>query len=418
MSEALPASVSAWILGVQTGASGAQVQTLFDPDVVFEIAGRKVQGRDAVLARLSGMVEGLREAEWQVLPAHDGRTVKIRGAIPGRTIPSRGGPMSAVDMLFVLNAAGKISRVSPRPHHLEPADLQPPLGVGEVAPDFSLADVTGAFTSLRVGSAAITLVIFTCNQCPWALGWHDRLQAVIRDYGDRGMRALQVNSNDPGVSANDALEMSRRRVDNGEFSSVYLIDVGQRVARRWGARHTPEVFVLNAVGRVAYHGAPDADSQNEALSAEWVREALDALLAAREVPRAQTDPVGCTIKWTLCRCMPRIELLYWNGCMSHRAARRLLDEALAESGVGRAEVEELLIVTVEDAVREGFVGSPTIRIDGRDVFPSDDAPALTCRVYRRRDGRPSPLPDRERLLECIRSAFTSRPGRFDPASKA
>jgi hypothetical protein len=67
--------------------------------------------------------------------------------------------MSAVDMLFVLNAAGKISRVSPRPHHLEPADLQPPLGVGEVAPDFSLPDVTGAFTSLRVGSAAITLVI-------------------------------------------------------------------------------------------------------------------------------------------------------------------------------------------------------------------------------------------------------------------
>jgi peroxiredoxin len=284
---------------VKTGAGGAQVQALFDPDVVFDIAGRTLQGRDAVLARLSGMSGNLKEAEWQVLPTPDVHTAKVRAVIPGRTIPSRGGPMSAVDMLFVLNAAGKISRVTPHPHHLEPADLRPTLGVGEVAPDFSLPDVSGAFTSLRVDSAAVTLVIFTCNQCPWALGWHDRLQAVIRDYVNRGVRALQINSNDSEVSINDALEVSRRRVDNGEFSSVYLIDVGQKVARRWGARHTPEVFALDAAGRVAYHGAPDADSQNEALSAQWVRDALDALLAAREVPRAQTDPVGCTIKWTL-----------------------------------------------------------------------------------------------------------------------
>ena len=284
---------------MKIGAGGEQVQALFDPDVVFEIAGRTLQGRDAVLARLSGMSDSLREAEWQLLPTHDAHLAKIRGFIPGRTIPSRGGPMSAVDMLFVLNEAGKISRVTPHPHHLEPADLRPPLGVGEVAPDFSLPDVNGSFASLRVDSAAIALVIFTCNQCPWALGWHDRLQAVIRDYTNRGVRALQINSNDSGVSARDAPEVSRRRVENGEFSSVYLIDVGQQVARRWGARHTPEVFALDSTGRVAYHGAPDADSQNEALSAQWVRDALDALLTAREVPRAETEPVGCTIKWTL-----------------------------------------------------------------------------------------------------------------------
>lgn len=299
MTEGLPASVSAWIRSVRAGADSEEIQPLFDPDVIFEIAGRKLQGREAVLARLSGMSKNLREAEWLLLSTDGEERATVRGAIPGRVIPSRGGPMSAVDMRFVLNAAGKICQVSPHPHHLEPPDLRPPLGMGEVAPDFSLPDVYGAVTSRQEGAAAITLVVFTCNQCPWALGWHDRLQAVIRDYSERGVRALQINSNDPAVSANDSVGVSRRRVENGEFSGVYLMDAGQRVARRWGARHTPEVFVLNEKGRVAYHGAPDADSENEGLRAQWVREALDALLAGGQVYLPQTGPVGCTIKWTL-----------------------------------------------------------------------------------------------------------------------
>ncbi len=94
--------------------------------------------------------------------------------------------------------------------------------------------------------------------------------------------------------------------------------------------------------------------------------------------------------------------------MSHRAARQLLDDVLLELGVDFVQVAEVLMATTADAMRERCAGSPTIRIDGRDVFPTDDAPALTCRVYRRADGRSSALPDRQRLMECLREAFSDR----------
>lgn len=92
-----------------------------------------------------------------------------------------------------------------------------------------------------------------------------------------------------------------------------------------------------------------------------------------------------------------IELLWWDGCPSHPAVR----EQLAALGV---EVVELEIVTEEDAERERFVGSPTIRVDGVDLFPSDEAPSLNCRIYRLRDGRFSPTPDPEDLREALERA--------------
>ncbi len=83
------------------------------------------------------------------------------------------------------------------------------------------------------------------------------------------------------------------------YKRQYLHDDGQRIARQVGARHTPDVFVIAGDGTVAYHGAPDSDSEDPALQAEWVRAALDAVLAGRPVERPQTEPIGCTIKWTL-----------------------------------------------------------------------------------------------------------------------
>jgi hypothetical protein len=98
----------------------------------------------------------------------------------------------------------------------------------------------------------------------------------------------------------------------------------------------------------------------------------------------------------------KIELLFWDGCPSHPEARALLAEVLAERGLD-VEVTEREIFTHDHAIEHAFPGSPTIRVDGRDVDPEGAAlpPALACRVYRLPDGRPSPVPSRQQLEEAL-----------------
>jgi hypothetical protein len=101
----------------------------------------------------------------------------------------------------------------------------------------------------------------------------------------------------------------------------------------------------------------------------------------------------------------RAELLWWEGCPSYPEALRQLRKILAEEAAG-AEVELRQVETDEQAERERFPGSPTIRIDGEDVVPANGEPlTLTCRVYRLRDGRPSPLPDPEDVRAKVRLAL-------------
>jgi hypothetical protein len=97
-----------------------------------------------------------------------------------------------------------------------------------------------------------------------------------------------------------------------------------------------------------------------------------------------------------------VEFLYWEGCPSHEEARELLEEVLRERGLD-AEVEVRHVATREEAVELRFPGSPTIRVDGRDVDPAGAAelPSLTCRIYHLPDGRVSPIPSREQLEEAF-----------------
>ena len=102
----------------------------------------------------------------------------------------------------------------------------------------------------------------------------------------------------------------------------------------------------------------------------------------------------------------RVELLWWEGCPSYPEALRQLREVLAEEGADPETVEMREVETDEQAEREGFPGSPTIRIDGEDVVPADGQPlALACRVYRLREGQPSPVPDREDVRAKVREAL-------------
>ena len=172
------------------------------------------------------------------------------------------------------------------------------LALGDRAPALELPDTAGATNALPdPGAAAATAVIWTCNHCPYALAWHERIQAAIADYEAREVRFLQVNSNDAERYPADAPEAMRARVEAGEFASPYLHDADQQVARAFGALKTPDVFVFDRDLRLAYRGAPDADYEDPAQGAAWLRGALDAVLAGRSPDPAETDPVGCGVKW-------------------------------------------------------------------------------------------------------------------------
>jgi len=168
--------------------------------------------------------------------------------------------------------------------------------IGEQAPTFALPDTEG--TVHGPGGSPATVVVFTCNHCPYALAWHERIVGVARDYADRGVRVLAINPNDAERYPRDSPEAMRARVERGEFDGVpYLRDGSQDVARAYAAKTTPDVFVLDAGGALRYRGAPDADHDDPAQNAAFLRAALDAVLDGRDPDPPETPPVGCSIKW-------------------------------------------------------------------------------------------------------------------------
>ncbi len=178
------------------------------------------------------------------------------------------------------------------------ADEQSGFSIGAPAPDFSLPDTEGETHALRDPSGSpATVVIWTCNHCPYALAWHGRLIDAARDYAARDVRFLAINSNYAVSHPADSFEAMRARVADEDWPHPYLHDESQEVARAWGAKTTPHVFVLDIEYRLRYSGAPDADYNDPAHEAAWLREALDDVLEGQEVRRAETDPVGCTVKW-------------------------------------------------------------------------------------------------------------------------
>lgn len=172
------------------------------------------------------------------------------------------------------------------------------IAIGAEAPDFKLPSTDGtSWSASDSDSSAATVVVFTCNHCPYALAWHDRIAEVARDYAGRGVRVLAVNSNDAERYPRDSFDAMKARVEREDWPMPYLRDDTQEVARAYDAKVTPDVFVLDAGRRLRYRGAPDGDYDDPSQNAQWLREALDAVLGGSEPSRAETKPVGCSIKW-------------------------------------------------------------------------------------------------------------------------
>lgn len=170
--------------------------------------------------------------------------------------------------------------------------------IGEPVPELELPDTEGAVQALPgPGEAAATVVVWTCNHCPYALAWHERIVEVARDHDDRQVSFLLVNSNDAERYPADSLEAMAERHRSEGWPVPYLHDADQSAARAWGAQVTPDVFVLDSELRLAYRGAPDADHRDPSQEAAWLRNALDTVLSGAKPEPSETDPVGCSIKW-------------------------------------------------------------------------------------------------------------------------
>jgi peroxiredoxin len=172
------------------------------------------------------------------------------------------------------------------------------VGLGTEAPQFDLPGVDGQNHSLESYSDAEALVLVqSCNHCPYVQAWETRLSAIARDYADRGVRVVAVNSNDAANYPEDSFEEMQKRSSAQRFAFDYLYDEPQAVARELGAERTPEVFLFDRDRRLAYHGAIDDSRDENEVSQQYLRDALDAVLSNEEPAVSETPAVGCTVKW-------------------------------------------------------------------------------------------------------------------------
>ncbi len=141
-------------------------------------------------------------------------------------------------------------------------------------------------------------VIFTCNHCPYARAWEDRLIEIQADYATRSAQLVTISANDVKKYPEDSFPRMKERSEEKGFNFPYLYDESQEIARAYGAERTPEIFLFDKDGTLRYHGTVDDNYEDPvAVKAHYLREALDAVLAGNKPSIAETTPVGCTIKW-------------------------------------------------------------------------------------------------------------------------
>lgn len=201
---------------------------------------------------------------------------------------------SALLLIFV--AAFAMGFTAATEHNLEDG-----YEVGDVAADFSLRNVDGTMVSLSdFDSAKGFLVIFTCNTCPYAQAYEDRIITLDAKYKQQGVPVIAINPNDPSAKPGDSFEKMKERATNKGFSFPYLIDEGQNVYPQYGATRTPQVFLLEKTAKgnvVKYIGAIDDNYQDASqVDEKFVENAVDAMLAGNEINPKTTKAIGCGIK--------------------------------------------------------------------------------------------------------------------------
>ncbi|MEX0314101.1 MAG: thioredoxin family protein [Allomuricauda sp.] len=174
-------------------------------------------------------------------------------------------------------------------------------GIGDIATDFSLKNVDGSMVSLSdYNKAKGFLVIFTCNTCPYSVAYEDRINALDAKYKPKGVPVIAINPNNPAKKSGDSFAKMKVRAEQKGFTFPYLLDEGQHIFPQYGAKRTPHVFLLEKTANgnvVKYIGAIDDNYQSAAqVEEKYVENAVDAMLAGKEIKVTETRAIGCTIK--------------------------------------------------------------------------------------------------------------------------
>jgi thiol-disulfide isomerase/thioredoxin len=172
------------------------------------------------------------------------------------------------------------------------------LAVGSKAPAFTLLNaVDGKTYAFKPGDGKISVVFFTCNQCPYARAFEPRLIAIAKQYASKGVNFYAIDPNDENRFAEESLANMKDRAVTKGYPYPYLKDTDSSIARAYGARVTPHVYVIDSAGTLRYRGYVDDSARPEERTRTGLTDALDALLANKSVSTTETHAFGCTIKW-------------------------------------------------------------------------------------------------------------------------
>ncbi len=175
------------------------------------------------------------------------------------------------------------------------------LEIGKAAPmaDVKMIGVDGKSVSIAgVKGAKGTLVMFTCNSCPWVKAWESRIAELGNTYAKQGIGVIAINPNDPAVKPEDDMPAMQERAKSLGLEFPYVMDASSDVARAFGATRTPEAFLFNAKGKLVYHGAVDDNAHKpEQVAARWLNDALTATVGGKAAAVKETKSLGCSIKF-------------------------------------------------------------------------------------------------------------------------
>jgi peroxiredoxin len=172
------------------------------------------------------------------------------------------------------------------------------LGIGDamVDADVKMKNTDGSMISINdVKGEKGTLVIFTCNKCPFVEAWQDTMVELGNTYMKKGFGVAFVNSNDPSVKGDTFAAMQAKATKEG-YNFPYLVDATSGVAENFGAKKTPDIFLFNGEDKLVYQGAVGDGGRNPGVDI-WLKDAMDSILAGKPVDKAQTKAVGCSIKF-------------------------------------------------------------------------------------------------------------------------
>jgi len=172
------------------------------------------------------------------------------------------------------------------------------IAVGTKAPGFALVNaVDGNTVTFKPGDGKLSVVFFTCNQCPYAKAFEPRLIEIAKEYGPKGVKFYAIDPNDEARYAEESLANMKDRAVSKGYPYPYLKDGNSAIAKAYGARVTPHVYVIDSKGTVRYVGYVDDSPRPEERARTGLSDALDSLLANKKILVTSTHAFGCTIKY-------------------------------------------------------------------------------------------------------------------------